>query len=167
MGLIVDTGVFILIERSGSTTGFDVGADTVSVSAITMSELRVGAHRAIARLVDSAAWISLKISHSTLSQFAFTTDTARVHARLHADLQMRGQLIGAHDLLIAATAVEHGMAVLTTNRREFDRVPGLKVIEFPRPRGNAIAHINVVFGKPLPDRRGYWPRAPIGARDGR
>lgn len=61
----------------------------------------------------------------------FTLATARIHAPLHADLQSRGLLIGAHDLIIAATAREHGHAVLTTNRRVFDRVPGLTVLDFP------------------------------------
>jgi predicted nucleic acid-binding protein len=42
-------------------------------------------------------------------------------------------VIGAHDLIIAATALEQGLSVLTTNAREFERVAGLKVIPFPGP----------------------------------
>jgi predicted nucleic acid-binding protein len=37
-------------------------------------------------------------------------------------------MIGAHDLIIAATALSHGCAVLTTNAAEFARVPGLEVL---------------------------------------
>jgi len=38
-------------------------------------------------------------------------------------------MIGAYDLLLAATALERGSEVATFNRRHFDCVPGLKVIE--------------------------------------
>ncbi len=131
MGLIVDTGVFILIERNGGNAGLDMGAGTVSVSSITMSELWVGAHRADSEIRRKRRLDFIENLAFNLPQLAFTTDTARVHARLHADLWMRGQLIGAHDLLIAATAVEHGLGVLTTNRREFDRIPGLAVAAYP------------------------------------
>jgi predicted nucleic acid-binding protein len=41
------------------------------------------------------------------------------------------ELIGAHDLWIAATALAHGLAVATGNAAEFRRVPGLRVIGSP------------------------------------
>ena len=57
----------------------------------------------------------------------FDLKSARVHARLVAQLEKGGFRIGAHDLLIAATALTHGRAVLTVNVREFERVPGLEI----------------------------------------
>jgi len=39
-------------------------------------------------------------------------------------------LIGAHDMIIAATALHHSLAVLTENVEEFSRVAGLRVIPF-------------------------------------
>jgi len=45
-------------------------------------------------------------------------------------LAKRGQMIGAHDLIIAATARYHDLSVLTDNVQEFSRVPGLRVIPF-------------------------------------
>ncbi|MBV9818664.1 MAG: hypothetical protein JOZ07_09975 [Solirubrobacterales bacterium] len=53
---------------------------------------------------------------------------ARAHADLWAHLVDRGQLIGAHDLWIAATAIAHGFAVATGNADDLQRVPGLLVI---------------------------------------
>lgn len=38
-----------------------------------------------------------------------------------------GQLIGAHDLWLAATCLSRGLTMVTANTREFDRVPGLLV----------------------------------------
>lgn len=47
-----------------------------------------------------------------------------------AMLSRTGQLIGAHDLMIAATAIVHNCAVLTGNIKEFARAPGLETISF-------------------------------------
>jgi len=40
-----------------------------------------------------------------------------------------GKMIGAYDLIVAATALEHGSTVATFNKRHFGVVPGLSVIE--------------------------------------
>ena len=60
-----------------------------------------------------------------------TEQIARVHADLWAGLATKGQLIGAHDLWIAATAVSHGMSLATGNVNEFERIPGLRLITPP------------------------------------
>ena len=57
----------------------------------------------------------------------FDLRVARTHARLWSELAAAGQQVGAHDQLIAATALAHGYAVLTENLRDFQRVPGLAV----------------------------------------
>ena len=62
----------------------------------------------------------------------FTTAVARQHARVAMDLARRGQMIGAHDMIIAATALYHGMALLSDNLQEFSRVPNLRTIPFGR-----------------------------------
>ncbi|MGB4116896.1 MAG: type II toxin-antitoxin system VapC family toxin [Polaromonas sp.] len=48
-------------------------------------------------------------------------------ALVRADLRRRGLPIGPYDLLIAATALEHGLTMVTHNAREFERVSGLQV----------------------------------------
>lgn len=57
-----------------------------------------------------------------------TTPVARLHAQIWAELAERGELVGLHDLWIAATALAHGFGVATRNRTEFERVPGLRVL---------------------------------------
>ncbi len=59
-----------------------------------------------------------------------TLGVARVHAEIYAELANKGQMIGAHDLIIAATARCHDLSLLTDNATEFSRVPGLRVIPF-------------------------------------
>jgi predicted nucleic acid-binding protein len=46
--------------------------------------------------------------------------------RLRALLRLQGTLIPDLDLLIAATALQHDLVLLTRNRRHFDRIPGLQ-----------------------------------------
>ena len=50
------------------------------------------------------------------------------YARVWAELESNGQMIGAHDVILAATALERGDAVATFNVRHFAAVPGLTVI---------------------------------------
>ena len=53
---------------------------------------------------------------------------AHCYARSWADLEMRGLMIGAHDLQIAAAglALRHVVAI---NAREFIRVTGLRIVD--------------------------------------
>jgi tRNA(fMet)-specific endonuclease VapC len=46
---------------------------------------------------------------------------------VYADLHQRGQLVGDADILIAATALEHGLVVATNNEAHFSRIPGLTI----------------------------------------
>jgi predicted nucleic acid-binding protein len=65
---------------------------------------------------------------AVLKRFPYTDQTARIHARLWAELESSGQMIGAHDLMIAATAIEHSAPVVTFNTRHFSVVQGLQLI---------------------------------------
>jgi predicted nucleic acid-binding protein len=57
----------------------------------------------------------------------FDLGVARVYAELWATLERGGTKVSAHDLVIGATAVSRGDTVLTRNRRDFGKVPGLSV----------------------------------------
>jgi tRNA(fMet)-specific endonuclease VapC len=48
-------------------------------------------------------------------------------AALYGDLHQRGQLISDADLLIAATALVHGLHLVTENEHHFRRIPDLLV----------------------------------------
>ncbi|MEM7386668.1 MAG: type II toxin-antitoxin system VapC family toxin [Verrucomicrobiota bacterium] len=57
----------------------------------------------------------------------FSGDAVEHYAAIRLDLEKRGLMIGPNDLLIAATARAGCMVMVTTNDREFSRVPGLVV----------------------------------------
>ena len=130
MGLILDTSVFVQGERGAGGVDFDRWGDRgeAFLSAVSVSELLVGVHRADteARRTRRLAYVEGILARVPVLDF--DTDAARVHATVFATLSARGQLIGAHDLIIAATALSHGCAVLTVNVQEFRRVPGLEVL---------------------------------------
>ena len=65
-----------------------------------------------------------------VSVLDFTIAVARRYAQLYAELSQQGRLIGAHDMIIAATALHHNLSLLTDNVEEFSRVAGLSVVPF-------------------------------------
>ncbi|KJH70570.1 type II toxin-antitoxin system VapC family toxin [Aliterella atlantica] len=56
----------------------------------------------------------------------FSSVEAEKAAQIRAALKSQGQPIGAYDVLIAATALEHNLLMITANQREFERVLGLQ-----------------------------------------
>jgi len=56
--------------------------------------------------------------------------TAHQYARTTRLLRARGQLIGSNDLWIASSALAHGVPLVTNNRVDFGRVPGLSVVNY-------------------------------------
>ena len=60
----------------------------------------------------------------------FSLSVGRTHARMLAALS-KGVTAGAHDALIAATAVHHGYALLTRNVADFKLFSGLKLESYP------------------------------------
>lgn len=57
---------------------------------------------------------------------ALTPNTADAYALIYADLRRKGRPIPTNDLWIAATAMEHGLALLTCDVH-FNHVAGLRV----------------------------------------
>ncbi|MEE8397601.1 MAG: type II toxin-antitoxin system VapC family toxin [Desulfobacterales bacterium] len=135
MGLMLDTNVFIYSERSGDPIDFSKWETygDVYISAITVSELLVGVHYADsdARRTRRSAFVESILTNVPV--LSFDSEEARVHAGLFAILAKKGHMIGAHDLIIASTAIVHNCAVLTENTKEFESVPGLETISFIEP----------------------------------
>lgn len=55
-------------------------------------------------------------------------DLAMTWARLRAETEARGRPVGANDLWIAATAVHHGVPLITHNRRHFEHIPEVDLL---------------------------------------
>ena len=60
-------------------------------------------------------------------QLPVTMQVARTGSRIRRELRRKGELIGDFDILIAATALEAGMIMVTDNARHFEPIEGLVV----------------------------------------
>jgi len=52
------------------------------------------------------------------------------YATIYRKLKAAGNLIGANDLWIAASAIRRGASLVTRNGEEFGRIPGLRVLGY-------------------------------------
>jgi tRNA(fMet)-specific endonuclease VapC len=132
MGKVIDSSIFIAIERG--KLGPDVLAratdakEPVAIAAISASELLHGVHRTATPSQRAKREAFVEQLLADLSIIPFDLVIARIHARLWAELATKGTTIGAHDLIIAASALSLGYDVATRNPREFSKVPGLTVV---------------------------------------
>jgi predicted nucleic acid-binding protein len=131
MAIMLDADVIIRGERGA----FDLAAwmsqhegEGFEVAAITVAELWHGVERASGEHRAKRERYIREILEE-LPMIPYTETTALEHARIWASLESSGQMIGDYDLIVAATALERGSAVATFNKRHFQRVPGLKVVE--------------------------------------
>jgi tRNA(fMet)-specific endonuclease VapC len=98
------------------------------IAAITVAELwhgverASGAHRARRQQYLQAILNALPV-------LPYTEQTAYEHARIWAELESAGQMIGFYDVIVAATALERGCSVATFNTKHLGKVRGLTVIE--------------------------------------
>ena len=65
---------------------------------------------------------------SAVHPIALTHEAARKAAAFYVQLSGRGQLIGNQVLMLTATALELGIAVVTRNRAPFERIDGLEIL---------------------------------------
>ena len=131
MGLVIDTNVWVLAEKSGGTLDLARWAryGGAYMSAITASELLVGVERAntAQRRARRGAFVENLLA--VIPVLEFSMPVVRTHARIVAALP-KSVTAGAHDALIAATALHHGYALLTRNVADFKIFAGLTVEAF-------------------------------------
>ena len=128
---LLDTNACILLLR-----GRDAGlahlvrnrpSGTVATCGIVRGELMVGAEKSQDADRGRAMVHRLLL---TMAYLPLSEDCANEYARIRAHLEAAGSRIGENDLWIAAIAVGHGAAIVTRNRREFERVPGLAMVSW-------------------------------------
>ena len=88
-----------------------------TISVITVLEVVKGFHKLgredrIQRFVDELA---------SLDVLNLGTQGAQLAGRMYADLERTGQTIGRADPMIAAIAVQHGLALVTGNTSHYQR----------------------------------------------
>jgi tRNA(fMet)-specific endonuclease VapC len=102
---------------------------SMSVSVIVLHELLYGAVYS-ANPVGNEKLLNVFISRSRISIIDFTPADAEQAADIRAHLRSQRTPIGPFDCLIAAQARRRGVPLVTANVREFQRVPGLVVVDW-------------------------------------
>jgi tRNA(fMet)-specific endonuclease VapC len=127
--LILDTGVLIASERQRRDLATAVRPDDdVVIAAVTLAELRTGIELASPEHRARRSEFLVRVLE-TLPVEPYDIATAEAHGRLLAHVTRAGAKRGAHDLIIAATAVATGRTVLTTDHSaRFDELPGVECI---------------------------------------
>jgi len=111
--VLIDTDVFI--DHLRGARRLTVGEDTVSYSVVTRCELYAG---------TKADETELNVLLAPFTELPVDRSIAERAGRLRRQTGTR-----IADALIAATALENGLSLVTRNVRDFKRVPGLQLHE--------------------------------------
>jgi len=136
VGILIDSSILIEHERGRlDLTEHLAGReeDEFFVSVVSASELLHGVHRAREPGVRARRSAFVEAVLERFPLLGIELSTARTHARLWADLAVAGTPVRPNDLWLAATAVTHGLTLVTANVREFSHVPGLAVQDWSAP----------------------------------
>jgi predicted nucleic acid-binding protein len=135
MGVILDTCIWVEMERR-KLTSEDITRLTdnlpVFLTPFVLAELEYGIYRAKTddqRVQHMDAIMRIR----KMPCLAIDKTTAGIFARLTAQLDSVGKpvLHRVHDVWIAASAIQHRYAVLTRNVKDFENIPGIRLLQLP------------------------------------
>lgn len=131
MKYMLDTNICIFIIKKHPVAVIkkliETSPDDVYLSSITIAELKYGVEKSQHQHKN----------HEALNQFilpfnisSFDESAASHYGDIRTTLEKKGQLIGPFDMLIAAHARSLNITLVTNNKKEFERVPELKIIDW-------------------------------------
>ena len=104
---------------------------TIGIPAIALFEMWYGIKKSArpqANATALATFLTLDVT-----PWPFDLQDAEEAGDIRAALERAGTPIGPYDVLVAAQARRRGALLVTTNEREFARVPGLKIEDWGMP----------------------------------
>jgi tRNA(fMet)-specific endonuclease VapC len=126
----VQEGVEVVVEQDHRAVATSKPAKRPgrSISAVTVAGLVHGVARANTPEIRDRLRASIDELKRHVPVHPVTGDTAEIAGQLSGEQAAEGITIPADDLLIGASALEQGYAVVTLNARHFQHVPGLRVV---------------------------------------
>ena len=135
VGIILDSSVIISAERRGHSVRqileqvhASQGETEVGLSVVTVAELVHGAYRAKTQAQQERRLEFIERLCRDVPVHPVTLDIARLVGRIEGQQKAKGIQFAFEDLVIGATALHLGYAVMTLNARHFQRIPGLTVV---------------------------------------
>ena len=124
---LLDTSTLILLGRV-----IDISAlpDEPLISSVTLAELSVGPLVAATDEDRAARQAHLQLAEADFDPLPFDAAAARAFGAVAASLRSAGRKPAArsYDAMIAAIAIANDLPLYTCNPRDFDGIPGLRVI---------------------------------------
>ncbi len=128
MTYLLDTNVVSEWSKSVPDRNVERWSESVAEAAtflnmVTIAEIRSGIVRmpAGARKDQLEIWLQTTVRQAFRGRLlAIDDETADIYGRLFGDTRLRGLNTGILDIFIAATAIVHGLTVVTRNTRDFE-----------------------------------------------
>lgn len=124
---LLDTNIVIYVIKRlplAALAVFNEHAGHMAISSITLAQLLHGAEK------SNSASRALAVAEdfcARLEVLPYGPKAAQHYGNIRAALERSGQPIGVNDLHIAAHARSEGLTLVTSNEREFNRVPALQL----------------------------------------
>jgi predicted nucleic acid-binding protein len=137
VGIVLDSSIIIAAERRGHTVRqileqvkASQGEVEIGVSVVTIAELVHGAYRTKTQAQQQRRLEFIERLSSDIPVHPVTLDIARLAGRIEGQQEAIGVQFAFEDLLIGATALHLGYDVATLNLRDFQKIPGLSVVQY-------------------------------------
>ncbi|OYD89942.1 VapC toxin family PIN domain ribonuclease [Nostoc sp. 'Peltigera membranacea cyanobiont' 210A] len=126
MRYLLDTNICIYLIKQKPQKVLDkfqtLSISDVGISSITIAELEYGVAKSQQQEKNRIALMQFLLP---LEIVEFNQASATIYGSIRRDLESRGLIIGAMDMLIASDALSLGVTLVTNNLREFSRIPTL------------------------------------------
>lgn len=128
--MILDTTFLIDAERSNASLDEVIqDEDDVAIAALTVAELQVGVELSKGKTRKNRQELLVEIM-AVVPIVDYDLAVARAHAQLLVAVRQQGRPRGAHDLIIAATALSSNRSVVTADKTVFSDLPGVVLISY-------------------------------------
>ena len=130
-GYVVDTSAYSAFLRGHEKlVGRIQMADLLALTPVVLGELLSG-FRNGTRYEQNRSWLARFLASRRVRILDVDRETAERYSEIHAYLKGKGRPIPTNDIWIAASAMQHGLGLVTTDPH-FERVPQLSVeVHFP------------------------------------
>ena len=119
----IDSNTYIYFEKNASPTLttklLSTNTTSIKIPSMVAAELRLGCEKSVKREYNSAR---LERFLSLYEIVPFDNECSKVYAKVRAYLERNGKIIGANDLVIAATVLYNNGTLITRNIDEFSRI---------------------------------------------
>jgi len=124
--MVVDTNIFIEYLRAKNKQKTSLylihNISNLSISIITLYELLIGS-------ITPSKWNDVQLITEDLDFLPMTKEITIKSAQIYLKLRKENKIIELQDIFIAATAIENKLPLLTLNRKHFERIEGIELIE--------------------------------------